>query len=124
MAQMQEKAQHITYSEFQAQALFDQAAVALGGPMPQAVRAAVYQVLASVPGVRIKAGVTDLDGRSATALGLASHPGNVIIVDPATGMMLGFEFLATQADGVYAPGTQTQYTLSEGTGWTNQLPRP
>ena len=88
------------------------------------VRAAAYQVLASVPGVHMKPGVTDPSGRPGTALwiGPRSGPGQIVIVDPATGMLLADEWLATGPHGVYAPGTLTQYALWQSPGWTDRLP--
>jgi hypothetical protein len=104
--------------------LFLQAQSLLLDPLSPAVRAAAYQVLSSVPGVHMKADVTDPSGRSGTALwfGPSSDPANVVIVDPA-GMLLADEWLATKPQGVYAPGTLTQYTLWQ-TGWSNQIPTP
>jgi hypothetical protein len=68
-------------------------------------------------------GVTDPSGRTGTALwmGPASGPSFVTIVDPATGMLLADEFLATTPHGVYAPGTLLQYNLWQP-GWRNTLP--
>jgi hypothetical protein len=92
--------------------------------LPPAVRAADYQVLASVPGVHMKAGVTDPSGRTGTALwlGPAANPGQVAIVDPKTGLLLADEFFATTPHGVYAPGTLLQYVLWQTPGWTSRLP--
>jgi len=51
-----------------------------------------------------------------------SGPGQIVIVDPATGMLLADEWLVTGPHGVYAPGTLTQYALWQSPGWTDRLP--
>jgi hypothetical protein len=113
-----------SYAQLRNENLFGQARILLLEPLSPAVRAAAYQVLASVPGVRMKPGVTDPSGRSGTALwiGPRSGPGQIVIVDPATGMLLADEWLATGPHGVYAPGTLTQYNLWQSPGWTDRLP--
>jgi hypothetical protein len=113
-----------SYAQLRNENLFGQARILLLEPLSPAVRAAAYQVLASVPGVHMKPGVTDPSGRSGTALwiGPRSGPGQIVIVDPATGMLLADEWLATGPHGVYAPGTLTQYNLWQSPGWTDRLP--
>lgn len=104
--------------------LFDYSCTLLLDALSPAVRAADYQILAGVPGVHMKPGVTDPSGRAGTALwlGSRSRPGSIIIVDPATGLLLADEWLATAAHGVYAPGTLLQYNLWQAPVWTAHLP--
>jgi len=113
-----------SYSQLRDYNLFLQARGLLLEPLSPSVRAAAYQVLASVPGVRMKPGVTDPSGRPGTAvwIGPRSGPGQITIVDPATGILLADEWLATGPHGVYAPGTLTQYSLWQSPGWSNRLP--
>ena len=113
-----------SYAQLRDYNLFVQARILLLDPLSPSVRAAAYQVLASVPGVRMKPGVTDPSGRSGTALwiGPRSGPGQITIVDPATGILLADEWLATGPHGVYAPGTLTQYNLWQSPGWRDRLP--
>jgi hypothetical protein len=66
-------------------------------------------------------GVKDPDGRTGTALWLGSNPSELIIVDPATGILLADEWLTPQRGSVYVPGTVEQYVLWTSM-WTNQLP--
>jgi hypothetical protein len=100
--------------------LFIQARTLLLDPISPAVRAADFQVLASIPGVRMQQGVKDPLGRTGTALWIDSDQA-MIIVDPATGMLLADEFLVPQPGWVYAPGTVQQYVAWTST-WTNSLP--
>jgi hypothetical protein len=67
----------------------------------------------------------DPSGRPGIAvwLGPYSNPGFIEIIDPATGMVLADEFLATAPHGVYARGTLLQYVLWSS-GWARQLPQP
>lgn len=100
--------------------LFMQARTLLLDPISPAVRAADFQVLASIPDVRMQPGVKDPLGRTGTALWLDSGQ-PMIIVDPATGMLLADEFLVPQPGWVYAPGTIQQYVAWTST-WANSLP--
>jgi hypothetical protein len=117
-----------SYAQVRDQDLFRETRVLLLDPLPPAVRAAAYQVLATVPGVHMKTGVTDPDGRRGTALWVGSDyspgpdPDHVIVVDPVSGLLLADEWLAAQPDGVYAVGTLTQYAVWEYPGWSNKLP--
>ena len=101
--------------------LFERARALLLYPLSPAVRAADFHVLASVKGVRMQAGVTDPDGRTGAALWVGSRPGELSIVDPATGTLLADEWLTSQRGSVYAPGTVQQYVLWTS-AWTNHLP--
>jgi hypothetical protein len=114
----------LSYAQFRDENLFLQSSVLLLNALSPAVRAADYQVLASVPGVHMKSRVTDPSGRTGTALwlGRSSRPGQILIVDPATGLLLADEWLATTSHGVYAPGTLLAYDLWQTPVWTAHRP--
>lgn len=110
------------YSGPPQQVLYAEIREVLISPATPALRAAAYQVLAGLPGIQMKPGVRDPAGRPGTALWLGS-PDQIMIVDPATGMLLADEWIATGPHGVYAPGTVTQYALWQKVGWSNRIPR-
>jgi hypothetical protein len=120
----EEHSSGLSYAQIRDENLFSQARTLLLDALPPAVRAADYQVLAGVPDVHMKPGVTDPSGRTGTALWLGprSGPGQIAIVDPTTGMLLADEWLATGPHAVYAPGTLLQYNLWQSPGWTDRLP--
>jgi hypothetical protein len=69
------------------------------------------------------------DGRRGAALWIGSGPDNlgpdldrIIVVDPASGLLLADEWLNPQSDGVYAAGSLSQYTVCQYPGWSNKLP--
>jgi hypothetical protein len=105
--------------------LFSQALALLENPVSPAVRAADFQLLASIPGVQMRQGVKDPLGRTGTALWLGNDLDEgmitMTIIDPATGMVLAYDFLTPQPGWVYAPGTVQAYTAFTST-WTNSLP--
>ncbi|SEG79799.1 hypothetical protein SAMN05444920_104752 [Nonomuraea solani] len=82
-------------------------------------RAAVYRMLAGLPGVQVADGVTDLDGRAGVALtyddrGLRHR----ILIDRDGG-----ELLAVQDESV-AEGKMFESYLVKRLGWTDEAPRP
>jgi hypothetical protein len=81
------------------------------GLVPAELRAALYRVLAKVPGIEITEQVANLDGRRGTAYGIsAAGQRHDVIVDPATGQFIGERQVAERAfDGVPA-GTVMGYT--------------
>jgi hypothetical protein len=100
-----------------------------GDSVRPAVRAAAFRVLASVPGVRMRPGVTDPEGQTGTAVWQDSWIGAYIryettfdIVDPQTGNMLGDETVAQTPVVGAAPGTVLYYDASTSARWTNRLP--
>lgn len=101
-----------------------------GDSVRPAVRAAAFRVLASVPGVRMRPGVTDPEGQTGTAVWQDSWIGAYIryettfdIVDPQTGNMLGDETVAQTPVVGAAPGTVLYYDAFTSARWTNRLPR-
>lgn len=94
----------------------------MSGPSSPAVRAAAYQVLAGVPGVMMRPGVTDPEGQTGTAVwGDQGSPGQIIIVDPATGTVLAYEDIARYPVAGAPPGTVLSYTAFISSRWTNHL---
>jgi hypothetical protein len=95
-----------------------------------AVRAAAFRVLASVPGVRMRPGVTDPEGQTGTAVWQDSWIGaylryetTFVIIDPQTGNVLGSETVAQTPVVGGAPGTVLYYSATTSARWTNRLPR-
>jgi hypothetical protein len=96
-----------------------------------AVRAAAFRVLAGVPGVRMRPGVTDPEGQTGTAIWQDSWIGAYLryettfdIIDPQTGNMLGDETVAQTPVAGAAPGTVLFYDATTSVRWTSQLPPP
>jgi hypothetical protein len=82
-------------------------------PIRPAVRAAAYQVLAGIPGMKLKPGVKDAEGRTGTELWLWSGHwaiDGITIVDPATGSLLAQEEVTTRAFGGFPAGTFLDYS--------------
>ncbi|WP_043613984.1 CU044_5270 family protein [Nonomuraea candida] len=74
-----------------------------------ATRAALYRVLAGLPGVRVENGVTDLDGRTGVALTYGEAPARQqIIIDRDSGQLLAIQ----EGDGSSA------YVIKR-LGWTD-----
>ena len=94
-----------------------------------AVRAAAFRVLASVPGVRMRPGMTDPEGQTGTAVWQDSWIGaylryetTFVIIDPQTGNVLGSETVAQTPVVGAAPGTTLFYSAVTSARWTNRLP--
>ena len=94
-----------------------------------AVRAAAFRVLADVPGMRMRPGVTDPEGQSGTAVWQDSWIGSglsyettYVIIDPATGLLLASDSIAQTPVAGAAPGTVLYYSATTSAYWTNELP--
>jgi RNA polymerase sigma-70 factor, ECF subfamily len=74
----------------------------LGDPVTPQVRAAVYRVIASLPGVRLTGITADPLGRPGYGVGFSLGGGQdeVIVVSPSTGALLSQEFVVTTAGRV------------------------
>jgi hypothetical protein len=108
----------------QSQELVIAAITVMSGPVTPAVRAAAFQVLAGVPGIVVKPGARDPEGRVGTAVWL-SQPGQSVecaVVDPATGNLLDYEEIALQPVAGAPAGTVLDYTAITGAHWTNTAP--
>lgn len=80
------------------------------GVVPADLRAALYRVLAKVPGMEITEKVTNLDGQAGTAFGITRvGRRSDVIIDPSTGQYIGQR--EVDLDGVTGvpPGTVISY---------------
>ncbi|TYB42599.1 CU044_5270 family protein [Microbispora tritici] len=99
-------------------------------PVKPAVRAAAYQVLAGLDGVRSLGEVTDALGRKGQGIGRAENWPNgqyerQIIVDPQTGVLLTDQIVAVHAGGQWAgakPGTVVNWNAITKAAWTDDKP--
>jgi hypothetical protein len=81
------------------------------GRVPADLRAALYRVLAKVPGLEITEQVANLDGVRGTAYGLsADGTRHDVIVDPRTGEFIGERRITEDGFGTIPAGTVTEYT--------------
>ena len=102
-----------------------------GDSVRPAVRAAAFRVLAGVPGMRMKPGVTDPEGQTGTAVwqdfwigyGL-SYETTYDIIDPQTGNILAGDTIAQTPVAGAPPGTVLFYSATTSARWTSQLPPP
>jgi len=87
------------------------------GGIPADLRAALYKVMALVPGVKIIDSEANLDGRTGVALGRtdAARPSTSleVIIDPNTGLLIGERHVSLLKDGVVPAGTTTSWTSVE-----------
>jgi hypothetical protein len=95
-----------------------------------AVRAAAFRVLAGLPGVRMRPGVTGPEGQTGTAVWQDSWIGaylryetTFVIIDPQTGNVLCSETVAQTPVAGAVPGTVLFYSATTSARWTSQLPR-
>jgi hypothetical protein len=106
--------------------LEDGALALMSDPVRPAVRAAALRILASVPGLRMKPGVTDPQGQVVTAISyVASYQPwdtELILFDPQTATVIGEETVARTPVEGFAPGTVLSYDVDTSQGWTNHLP--
>lgn len=100
-------------------------------PAPPEVRAAAFQLLATVPGVRSIGTVQDATGR--TGIGLAARDtapdgttfDEVIVLDQTTFRILGEQHVVVKPDGSsrgMRPGTILDNEVVLQVGWTNENP--
>jgi hypothetical protein len=94
-----------------------------------AVRAAACQVLAGVPGMRMRPGVRDPEGQSGTAVWQDSWIGFGLryettydIIDPETGAILASDTVAQIPVAGAAPGTVLDYSATTSAYCTSQPP--
>jgi hypothetical protein len=102
-----------------------------GDSVRPAVRAAAFRVLAGVPGMRMKPGVTDPEGQTGTAVWQDSWIGFGLpyettydIIDPQTGNILAGDTIAQTPVAGAPPGTVLFYSATTSARWTSQLPPP
>nr|WP_238324630.1 CU044_5270 family protein [Paenarthrobacter aurescens] len=88
------------------------------GMVPADLRAALYKAAALIPGVTVTDAQATLNGRVGVAIGRvedASHSRQDIIIDPATGLLIGEREVLTQAQGNIPAGTAITLTAIETT---------
>ncbi|MEU9837439.1 CU044_5270 family protein [Streptosporangium sp. NPDC048047] len=94
-------------------------------PVTPEVRAAAYEILAALPGMRSAGEVTDPLGRTGQAVGYRSEDGGrdlLFVVEPGSGRPLGGE---ERFDGRLADGRTVRVgavTAYEENGWTDEQP--
>ncbi|WP_214323228.1 CU044_5270 family protein [Nonomuraea sediminis] len=98
-------------------------------PVPPEVRAAAYEILASIPGMRAEGQVTDPLGRTGQALGYqVVREGRLtderLVVDPGSGLPLAQQ---TTNPSRTADGRDVEvgyFTAYQQIGWTDEEPTP
>lgn len=99
------------------------------------LRAAIFKLLADIPGVRPIGTVHDLKGRTGIALAargttLGGADGVFdyqLILDPKTHRILGDQRVVVRAGDLYPgmrPGTVVERSAIQGPDWTNEAPHP
>ncbi len=95
------------------------------GVVPAALRAALYQALAGIPGVTITDDQATLDGRTGVAFGRDESNGlrQEVVIDPSTGMLIGEREIVLKA-GVYPgiPSGTVESSTSVSTSVVNAAP--
>jgi len=90
-----------------------------------ALRAALYEVAARIPGIELVGPVTDRIGRHGIAVAYSSRPDDQrheLIFDPKTSALLGEEYRALSGNEFgYAPGTLIGYATYVRTGVADRL---
>jgi hypothetical protein len=94
------------------------------GIVPADLRAALYRAAALIPGVEIVEKQATLDGRTGVAIGrveTGSDTRQDIIIDPATGLLIGERQVQLKAGNGYPAGTTVSFT-SIATSVVDQAP--
>ena len=98
-------------------------------PVTPAVRAATFHVMAGLPGVRLLGKMRDPMGRPGYGVGSgASAPGDIAVIDPATGSLLAVEGKGSavfNTEGYFGPsypGQAGRYEVVVSDAWTNMAP--
>jgi hypothetical protein len=81
------------------------------GQVPADLRAALYKTAALIPGIKYIGSDVTLDGRTGVAIGLEnSQNRDDIIIDPATGLMIGERNVGLKAEFGIPAGTSNSWT--------------
>jgi hypothetical protein len=81
------------------------------GLVPADLRAALYRVLAQVPGLEVTEQVANLDGAKGTAFGISKNgTRQEVIIDPATGQFIGEREITEKGFAGIPAGTVIGYT--------------
>ncbi|MEU5876006.1 CU044_5270 family protein [Spirillospora sp. NPDC047279] len=106
-------------------------------PAPPKVRAAAYQMLAGLPGMRSLGTVTDRLGRTGRAVAVRRDDGpdgprreERLIIDPVTGRLLATEEIVLRPDDVHVasrsapqrPGQVVRFSVMLDARWTDEAP--
>ncbi|MEU0565283.1 CU044_5270 family protein [Nonomuraea sp. NPDC005983] len=99
----------------------------LDSPATPATRAAVYRMLAALPGTTIAAGISDVDGRPGIALRRGAPIQEQLVIDPETGNLLASQDVAVDQVASVARmvgvGVPYQSFVIRRLGWTDEPPR-
>jgi hypothetical protein len=102
----------------EAETLESIAAALKTGVIPADLRAALYKAAALIPGVTVVDRQANLDGKVGTAIGI-KHPNRAtrtdIIIDPATGLLIGERVVTLTAGETFPAGTATAWTSVQTT---------
>ncbi|WP_211882680.1 CU044_5270 family protein [Pseudarthrobacter albicanus] len=83
------------------------------GVIPADLRAALYKSAALIPGITVVDRQATLDGRTGVAIGMEGPDGGGrtdIIIDPATGLLIGERNVTLKATADFPAGTATSWT--------------
>lgn len=83
------------------------------GMVPADLRAALYKAAAMIPGVVVTENQATLDGQTGIAIGRVENASNTrqdIIIDPATGQLIGEREVTLDPLGAIPAGTTTSWT--------------
>ncbi len=110
-------------------ATFVYAATFLNAGSTARLRAALYRVIESLPGVQNLGPATDRLGRHGQAVGLVTGGArDELIFDPASTVVLEEETVAVapqqSGNNMLPPGTVMQYTRTTGQAWWTRTPLP
>lgn len=108
----------------EANTLKDIAAALRTGVVPADLRAALYKAAALIPGVTLVDRQANLDGKAGTAIGIEDPDRGTrmdIIIDPATGLLIGEREVALTAGETFPAGTATAWTAVQ-TSVVNSAP--
>jgi hypothetical protein len=95
------------------------------GPLPPKLQSAFYAALALVPGIRQVGAVRDLAGRTGVAVALTRHGIRYeLIIDPATGVLLGEREWATARGTGFREGSAVENLAYLNEADTNRLTIP
>jgi RNA polymerase sigma-70 factor (ECF subfamily) len=110
----------------EAETLESIAAALQTGVVPADLRAALYKAAALIPGVTVVDREANLDGKTGTAIGIEDPDRGTrmdIIIDPATGLLIGQREVRMTAGETFPAGTATSWT-SVQTSVVNSAPSP
>ncbi|MDQ0680888.1 hypothetical protein QFZ30_004270 [Arthrobacter pascens] len=108
----------------EAETLESIAAALQTGVVPADLRAALYKAAALIPGVTVVDREANLDGKAGTAIGIEDPDRGTrmdIIIDPATGLLIGQRKVTLTAGETFPAGTATGWT-SVQTSVVNSAP--